>query len=443
MDDKTEIYAKHLQGMVQIPTVSSANDEHTDWKQFDKLHDYLKNTYPLVFSKMDVIPVGKASLLFHWKSKNPKKLPVLLMAHQDVVPAAHPEQWTHKPFAGDIADGCVWGRGSIDCKSLLQCEFDTLEELIEEHFEPDFDIYLASGHNEEVNCVPAKKGAVLTAEYLKKQGVKLGCIFDEGSYVVPGKNGQDDVAHISLAEKAPNEFVLYKDGPGGHASRPGKSTILGDVARAMVSVEAHPLPYRLTPLVEANLKAISPYEPEGVKEIYADPKAHFKELCQMAQKDRFLDAKLHTTFALTMAEGSPQENVLPSHAECRMSVRILQGDTTESVEKYLEGLMPDDVKVGVACAQDPHPAGSPKSREFALASEVVKEVYGPHTVIVPDLMLGGTDSSYYSDVCSNIFKFSAVRQSGNWGESHQVDEHIPVDVLAGPVQFFKTFLKKY
>ena len=445
MNNNIEKYIKHLQGIVQIPTVSSVNDAHTDWSQFDRLHQYLQEAYPLVFEKLEWTTIGKASLLFHWKSENPKKLPVLLMAHQDVVPAIHEDQWSHPPFAGEIADGCLWGRGSEDCKSVLTSEMDAITELLEEGFQPDFDIYLSFGHNEEVQCIDEKKGSVLAPKYLAEAGVKLGCIFDEGGNVEEAALSEKNVpiALVGLAEKAPNEYVLYKDGAGGHASKPGKGTVLGDVARAMAAVEANPMPYRLTPLVKAHLKALADSQDKEIAKIYRHPKKHWKELVKLAKKDRELDAKLHTTFAITMAEASAQANVLPSHAEATMSVRILQGDTVESVKKYLESIMPDGVQVKPTFSEDPKPAGSVDSEEYALLTETIHEVYGKDTQIIPNLMLGASDSRNYSSVCDNVFRFSGRLKTAKWGEAHQVDERMPVENLGVPVTFFKTFLRKY
>ena len=160
---RNEKYLRHLQGLVQIPSVSSVNDEHTDWSRFDELHQYLQTTYPMIYQKLELTVIGKASLLFRWPSENPDRKPVLLMAHQDVVPAGREEQWSHPPFAGEVEDGFLWGRGSEDCKSLLSAEMDAVEELLEEHFKPSFDIYLSFGHNEEVQCTPDKKGSILAA----------------------------------------------------------------------------------------------------------------------------------------------------------------------------------------------------------------------------------------------------------------------------------------
>ncbi len=440
-----ETYIRHLQDIVRIPSVSTENDASTDWTTFEKIHDFLREAYPLIHERMERTDIGHASLLYHWKAKDAKRLPVLLMAHQDVVPAGPLDQWTHDPFGADIAEGCLWGRGSNDCKSLLIAECEAVEDLLAEGFEPDFDIYLSFGHNEEVQASEEVEGSVLAAKHLEAAGVKLGCIFDEGGYVKRGADFGEtvDTAMVSLGEKAPNDIILYKDGPGGHASKPGRGTVLGDVARAMAAVEAHPMPYRLTPLAKAQLQAMAPLQSGARRAVYADPEGHWDELCALAREDRDLDAILHTTFAVTKASGSPQTNVLPSHAECTMSVRILQGDTVESVIAYLESIIPEGVKVKATFGEDPHRESSAESDEYHLLEKVIRDVYGADTAVVPMVMTGATDSRNYSAVCENIFRFSGRIVTKDWGEAHQIDEKVPVDVIEPAVKFFKTFLKAY
>ena len=206
-----DTYWKHLQQIVQIPSLSSTDDAHTDWAPFEKIHAFLKETYPMIHSRMERIPIGHASLLFHLKSPHPKKAPLLLMAHQDVVPPGNLSQWTYDPFSGEIADGCLWGRGSNDCKSLLIAECEAVEALLKDGFEPAYDLYLFFGHNEEVQVIDEVCGPALAAAYLKENGVRLGCLFDEGGVVKCGKDygSAVDMAEIGIAEKAHNECVLY------------------------------------------------------------------------------------------------------------------------------------------------------------------------------------------------------------------------------------------
>ncbi len=438
-------YIEHLQKIVQIPTVSSAEDAHTDWEPFKKLHQFLEETYPFIHSRMEKTDIGHASLLFHWKSSHPKKAPVLLMAHQDVVPTGPLSQWTYDPFSGMIADGCLWGRGSNDIKCLLIAECEAVEELLKEGFDPDFDIYLAFGHNEEVRCSDDQKGSALTARCLKEQGVHIGCIFDEGGKV---KKGSDfgytsDAAFVYMTEKAPTQFKLYKNGTGGHGSMPGQGTVLGAVARGMVAVEEHPFPYRLSDTGRLEIEGLAKVAAGKKQKIFAHPDVHWTELCRLAREDRFLDAVLHTTMAVNMASGSPQPNVLPAHAESVVNIRILQGDTLRSVKEYLENLMPDGVKVDIISGQDPIPEAKAEGMEFETLTKAVRAVYGETVPVIPSIMPGATDSRKYVDVCDHIFRFSGCIETKEWGEAHQIDERVPVDVEEAPVHFFKTFLQLY
>lgn len=438
-------YAEHLSKMVQFPTVSTTNDENTDWKPLQDFQNYLRETYPLVHSRMSVTKIGNGSLLFHLKSEHPTHRPVLIMSHQDVVPAGDASRWTYPPFSGKIADGKIWGRGSIDCKALVMAEMETVEALLKEGFAPNYDLYIALGHNEEVEAAPDVKGSKLTVAFLKEHGVKLGCLFDEGGKVLCGKdNGySEDLAQVSLGEKASVNFVIYKDGKGGHAMKPGKGTLLGSIGRAIAAIEANPMPYRLIPITEAQLKASAGLQPEKIQEIYADPQHHWDELCRLARDDIFLDGLLHTTFAVTMASGSSISNVLPTHAECTVNVRILQGDTIDSVAEYLKSILPADVKIKCMGTEKPRPVGSAESREFKLLEDVLSEIYDGHIKVVPSLLLGGTDSRNYTEICDNVFKFGGGYNTAEYGQTHQIDEHIPVSVLGASIQFLTAYLKAY
>lgn len=141
---------EHLAGMVRIPTVSNAELAKMDFTKFDQLHAYLKESYPLIHEKLTLEIVGKAGLLYHWKGTGSEKAPLVLMAHQDVVPEGDPGLWKYPPYAGIVAEGKLWGRGTTDCKCNLMSVMEAVEHLLGEGYTPDYDIYLAFGYNEEV-----------------------------------------------------------------------------------------------------------------------------------------------------------------------------------------------------------------------------------------------------------------------------------------------------
>ncbi|MBE5781338.1 MAG: M20/M25/M40 family metallo-hydrolase, partial [Clostridiales bacterium] len=124
--------AEHLAGMVRFATIANHDESLVDKTQFDGLHKYLEETYPLTHAKLEKQIIGKRTLFYRWagNGKSGKK-PLLFMAHQDVVPVTPGTEgdWLHDPYGGEIVDGFVWGRGSCDCKSTLCLTLEAVEAL--------------------------------------------------------------------------------------------------------------------------------------------------------------------------------------------------------------------------------------------------------------------------------------------------------------------------
>jgi carboxypeptidase PM20D1 len=437
-----ETLGVHLSHLVQCATVSNSDVTKVDWGEFDKLHALLREFYPHVFTCMNVEKVGKAGLQFFLKAPETAKKPLLLMSHQDVVEIGNRAQWDFDPFGGLRKDGLICGRGSTDCKCLLLCELEALDSLFAEGFKPDYDLYVSLGYSEEVYLENDIDGAEQLTQHLADRGVRLGTVIDEGGRIFHEKNGWL-AARVGLGEKSAVNYEIYCNRSGGHSSRPGKGTALGAVARAIVAIESHPLPYRLTPLVEAQLKAEAPLKEEPVRSIYADPRENWEALCQLAEKDPALDAMLHTTIAFTMASASTQPNVLPSHAAAGMSVRILQGDTVASVQEYMAGFLPEGVQIRHISGKDPVPTSTPDSDSFRLVASVLHKMYGEKVQMIPFLMLGATDTRYYKRIADNVLLFTGLYEDERWGAAHQVNEKIPEDTLRPAVIFFRNFLTSY
>ena len=261
-----ELILQHLAGMVRFPTVSDNDPEKMDFRTFQDLHAYLERTYPLVHATLEKKVIGRAALLYKWKGsrasaggnkgtgasaggdkgtgtnasaaagtedgRSKVRDPLLLAAHQDVVPAGDPAGWTYPPFEGVISDGALWGRGSCDCKSQIMAHMEAIEALISEGFAPECDLYLAYGYNEEVGGSDANSAALMCS-YLQEQGVRLGCVIDEGGGIGPDKDeGIDrDVAYINTAEKGYVDVAFIIRDKGGHV-------LLADYARPLAELAA-------------------------------------------------------------------------------------------------------------------------------------------------------------------------------------------------------------
>ncbi len=437
-----EIVAQHLSAIVQCATVSNADINTFHWGEFEKLHRLLEEFYPHIYANMKLENVGQAGLQFSYKVNNPSKAPLLLMAHQDVVEPGDLSQWDFDPFCGDIKDGIIHGRGTTDCKHLLTSELEAVDSLFAEGWRPDYDLYLSFGYAEEVYLANDVDGAEKLVRNLDAKGVRLGLVIDEGGNLFHEKEGLLS-ARIALAEKSCVNYEIYCDSPGGHSSKPGKGTALGKVAKAVVNIEEHPFPYRLTPLIEDHLKSLAPLLDGEKKAIYADPQGRWDDLCKLAEKDVELDAMLHTTIAFTMASASKQHNVLPSHATVCLNTRILQGDTVASVQKYMEQYLPAGVKIRHISGKDPVPASSTDSAAYQLIAADLKELYGDKLIVIPFLFLGASDSRYYKRIADNVLLFSGYLKDERWGEMHQVNERIPLDAIKGSIAFFRKVLTTY
>ena len=138
--NKEEI-AKNLSKMIKINTVRSE-----DLSNIYEFQSLLEELYPTIYEKGEKILIDN-SLLIKINGKNKNINPILIMSHTDVVEAEG--NWTYPPFSGEIANGCVWGRGTVDTKGSLCAFFEATESLLKEGFIPEGDLYLASSIDEE------------------------------------------------------------------------------------------------------------------------------------------------------------------------------------------------------------------------------------------------------------------------------------------------------
>lgn len=442
-----EVMAAHLAGMVRFPTVSYSDESQMNFEPFYAMHKYLEETYPLLHKTFKREIIGRAALLYKWESPNKKegKLPLLLGAHQDVVPEGDLNLWKYPPYAGQIADGFIWGRGSMDCKSLIMGEMEAIEALIADGFVPDYDLYLAYGYNEEVGITTERPSAKLIIDTLIERGVRIGVAMDEGGAIYPGSQmGIDDlVANVGVAEKGYADYLIYKTDKGGHSAAPGKTCIMGDVAKAVAKLADNPRPYRVIPEIARQYSILAPYVGDR-KEIYENIAEHKDYLFPILDREPRTAAKFQTTMALTMASGSAQANVLPSKVSVRMNCRLLKGDTVESLLNEFRALVGEEsgVKVDLIAGRDPSPFSDIDCEEYRNLEKVLDEIY-PGIKAIPSMCVGGTDSYFYYPGCEHVFRFSGEVRNPLNGPSHSANEKFQIETIESVPNFFYHYLPRY
>ena len=437
-NDRAITYGKLLARMVQDETVSSRFDE--DRSKFFNFHKTLEELFPNVHNICQKKEFN-GSLLYKWQGKGNHE-PILFMSHHDVVEANG--EWEHGPFSGDIdADGNVWGRGSVDTKASLFCIFRALEELIEEGYEPECDVYIASSCTEEWSG----NGAPSTVAYLKEQGVKLALVLDEGGMIIEepvgGVNGIYGM--VGVMEKGYGDLRFTAHGKGGHASAPSKNTPLVRLGKFMVDVEKkHPFKSQFSPTVEEMFRRMAPNMNFGMRLIFANMwifKPLLKKLLPMISSVG--GAMLHTTIGFTMAKGADGLNVLPQEAYVTGNMRFIQHQPTEeSIAIITEKAKKYDIETEVIYKDYPCPIVDYKGARFKLVEEVAASVY-PGIGIAPYCMTGGTDAKFYSAICDNCIRFAPLYiNKQQYGSIHGLNENINQGTLPMGVDFYKMVVRK-
>ena len=429
---------ENLATLVKYATVSNADFDKTDKPLFARYREKLKELYPTVTANSEYKELGNTAMLFKIAGKSREK-PTVLMSHYDVVPVEE-DRWAHPPFCGEVIDGELWGRGTLDTKITMVGIMESLEKLLGEGFVPENDIYLAFGGDEEVSgiSIPA------VVEYMKEAGITPNLVLDEGGAVAEGiLPGIDKpVAVIGIGEKGMCEIELVATSDGGHSSTPPQHTSLGKLAQSIVNIENSPFEAQVTRPVEGMLKAVAPYTSLPLKMVLANMWLFKPVLPALAgvMGGQF-NAMMRTTVAATMAQGSKQSNVLPNESKARLNVRLLNNTTPRQALERIQDLCEEGVTARFVIEQAASPYAASRGENWDKVALAIEDTW-TDAIVSPYLMVGGSDSRHFSRICNDVYKFSRIHVSAeSMGLIHNDDERIPVERIAKTVEFFTRLIK--
>ena len=444
--------ATRLGEAVRLRTVSSREDASLNADQFGQLHALLQERFPKAHAVLKRELIGDLSLLYTWEGSNPKAPPILLMAHQDVVPIAPGTEgdWQSPPFSGEVKDGFVWGRGSWDDKGNLMSQMEAVEMLVASGYKPERTVYLAFGADEEVT---GTRGAAKIAAVLKERNVHLDLVIDEGLLVLNGvmPGLSKPVALIGVAEKGYVTVVLKISATPGHSSMPPKAgtSAIGMMSAALKRLDDEQLPGGIKGIAGEMFGTLAP-EMGGFSRVALSNLWLFGPVVQkQLEAGASTNAMLRTTTALTIVNAGNKENVLPGRAEARVNFRILPGDTKEQVMDHVRK------EVGLAIggadkfelqalpgAVDASKVAPTDSAQYRLLNKTVREVF-PGVLVAPGLMVAATDSIHYSDISDHIFKFSPVRANAeDLKRFHGTNERLSVANYAEAIRFYQRLISE-
>jgi acetylornithine deacetylase/succinyl-diaminopimelate desuccinylase-like protein len=362
---------------------------------------------------------------------DPDASPLLIHGHLDVVPA-NAADWSKPPFEGEVADGCVWGRGAVDMKDFDAMVLSVVRARARAGIAPRRPIRLAFTADEEA-------GSGLGATWLVEEHPELfdGCEEAVGEVGGFSLTIRDDLRLylVQTAEKGMAWLDLIADGRAGHGSFRNDDNAVTELAAAVARVGTYEWPHRITPAQQAFLAAVS-----EAFEIELDPAEAEQTLARLGSIARMVGATMSNTANPTMLRAGYKHNVIPGRATGAIDARFVPGGREELLDTITE-LLGDKVRYEIATENVA--VETEFSGALVEAMQACLAVEDPGARAVPYLMSGGTDAKAWTRLGIRCFGFAPLRLPPDLdfvSLFHGVDERVPTDSLEFGARVLDGFL---
>ncbi len=432
----------HLSDAIKMRTISYDDTAMMVQATYDSFFTFLKTTYPLVFEKLGDTIINQRSMLLTWNGKNTTAKPVIYYAHLDVVPVEETtlKEWKHYAFSGAVAEGYIWGRGTLDDKGAVISLMEAANKLLAKGFTPERTVYFAFGSDEEAGGL---QGAAKVAEYFKAQGTKFEFYVDEGGLVSTGlvPNIERPVALIGTAEKGYITLELSVNMPGGHSSRPPRETAMDVLVAAVKKLHDNPDQHTISEPVDEFLQYVGPEMKSPFNAVFANRWLFKPLIIKEYEKSAEGYALLRTTEVATVFNAGVKENLIPTQVSAKVNYRVLTGQTTKDVIQNAKDIIEDPrVIVTPREVSEPSKHSNSSTYGFQLLQKTAAEVF-PDAIVTPFLMIGSTDSKHFQDITENTYRFLPVRMEPEQVRSiHGINEKVGVKDYMETISFFEVML---
>ncbi|MCF6275062.1 MAG: M20/M25/M40 family metallo-hydrolase [Robiginitomaculum sp.] len=426
--------AANLSKAVQFKTVTMQHSEDTDWALFLEFQTWLKTTYPNFYGAVQSEQVIEYAQMNVWQGSDVALAPIVFLAHQDVVPASMSDGgWDYPPFDGTIADGFIYGRGSIDDKGSLIALLEGADRLAASGFKPKRTLIFAFGHDEEV----AGRGADAISKLLETRGIKPYAVIDEGGAILTGMSGiPGQLASIGVAEKGYLTLKLTAKARGGHSSTPPQYTAIGALAKAITKIEASPFENGRDVVMNKMLRATAPRMKFKQRMAIANLWLFGPMVEGKLRDSELTHAMMGTSIAPTIIEGGFKENALPREAVAYINFRIHSRDSIKSVTEHVRTVIDDeniDITMNDNIGSEPSPVSQIDSGPYLWLKDVINSTF-PDALVAPNTVVGGTDSRFFARNTDDIYRFAPyVFDASDIARIHGLNERMNVEAFAKAV----------
>ncbi len=443
-DNISDNVLTHFSKAIQYRTISYEDSLKFDPVPFLEFCDFLKQTYPLTNNHIKRHLVNNYNILYKWEGTDTKINPIILTAHYDVVPVeeSSSHEWINDPYSGEIDNGFVWGRGTMDDKLSVIGIMEAIELLLEQGFVPERTIYVAFGYDEEIG---GHNGAKKIVEHLKQNNVRAEFVLDEGLCItrkmVPGI--EKDVALIGSSEKGYLSIELSLDHEGGHASMPQKETTIDIMAQAIVKLRENQPKPRICEPIEGFFEYIGP-EMVFTQRIFFANKWLFKGIIlNIYAASPPGNSLIRTTTAPTIFNSGIKDNILPTNATAVLNYRILPDETVDNILQHIKKVIDDDrIHIStISFYQNPSPISSTESFGFKVIEKTIKQIF-PDILVSPSLVNAATDSRHYATISDDVYRFSPqIITTEDLPRLHGINERLSTESFKECVRFYMQIIR--
>jgi acetylornithine deacetylase/succinyl-diaminopimelate desuccinylase-like protein len=374
---------------------------------------------------------GRASIAARLKGTG-KEPALVLLSHIDVVPVNR-EFWTVDPFAAELRDGYLWGRGSVDTKSLAIAGLEAMLLLHRYHVPLRRDIIFLATADEEAG---GTYGAGWVVKNHPEWIAGAGFLLNEDARTEADGSGKLLYFRVGPAEKSPAWLKLTAKGRAGHGAYPNPDSAVNHLVAALERLRAYRPMLQVTPLVEYALHTQAPYEAEPWQSRFADIRTYIQTpgaYDELLKRPPIL-ALLENTLNITGLEGSNKINIVPTSATALLDCRLLPGTTVEEWLREIRKLVQDDsIAIDVILNFAPTESNIDTALHAAIGN-AVKQLY-PGVGLIGAVDAGFTDSHFFREKGLTAYGFGPFpMRQGDTARVHGNDERIPVDGFTGGVR---------
>lgn len=438
-DFTVSYYIDRLRKMIECETVSVKGSFNPD--EFMKLREVMRELFPEIHKQAEIQYFSEDCWLYKIKGTDTSRN-IMLMAHHDVVEATG--DWKYPPFACEVHEGKIWGRGTLDTKTSLFAEFTAIEELLTKGFVPPCNLYIASSHNEE----RLGDGMPLVNEYFKKECIRFEIVLDEGgAIIVPPVEGVKAAkcAMIGIHEKGRYYFTCTTSTESAYQNF-GKARKKNPVERMTAFIEevntSDIFVVRLNKQVKDMFRYIAPHISFPLNVVFS--KLEFtapiiKKIMPMLNPQA--KGLISTSCTFTKIEGSSADK------KCTATAYI-QPVSSEDFKKDIESFRKLAEKYGISVTQDEncdyHEPADIDTDGFRYTQKCIEEVFPKNPVVPYILPSGGTDARVFRDVCDCNLRFAPISISDKQLDLvHQPNENLDVTCIPDAIKFYKQFVRNY